>query len=129
MPESEQSSNIRISVNADEILERLTDLNLFEDAISAYRAAMCLAISLDLPVDTTIQTPRNKWDTAAVFRNPTTNVEDVLLLMGVPRAEIVARGRFLAEAGLRYLQEKISANSDLLSILIPGVTKSVDDED
>lgn len=121
MAEGDELQNIRISVEADETLDKILENKFFDDAISAFRAAMCIAISLDLPPDTLTPTPRNKWDTAAVFRSPAANVEDLLLLMGVPRGEVVTRGRQLAEAGLRYINEKMTANVDLWSIFVPGI--------
>ena len=129
MVESDELQNIRISVDADETLDKLIENEFFEDAISAYRAAICIAISLDLSPDTNTSTPRNKWDTAAVFRSPNANVEDILLLMGIPRGEVVTRGRQLAEAGLRYIEAKMTANVDLWSILIPSALSEGPKED
>ena len=120
MPDSDEPLNIRISVESDETVELLKERGYFDDAISAFRAAVCVAISLDLPVDASVPTPRNKWDTASVFRNTEANLEDVLLLMGVPREEVVNVGRLKGEAGLRYLRGKLTANVDILPILVPG---------
>ena len=59
----------------------------------------------------------NKWDTAAVFQSEGKNVELLMLLMGYAPEEIVSQGRLLAEAGLKYLDEKRLANVDILSII------------
>lgn len=128
MAENDELQNVRISIKADETLDKLVQKKYFDDAISAFRAAIFVAIALDLDPDTETPTPKNKWDTASVFRNPNANVEDLLLLMGVARGEVISRGRQLAESGLRYIDEKMTSNVDLWSIFIPGVISDSDNE-
>ena len=109
--------NIEISDRANEVCDLLKKLGYFADAIEAYRTAICLAISLKLEVDPSIKMDNNKWDTAAVFQTEGKNVESLMLLMGYAPEEIVSKGRLLAEAGLKYLDEKRLANVDILSII------------
>jgi len=109
--------NITISDRANEVCDLLIKLGYFVDAIEAYRTAICLAISLNLEVDPSIKMNNNKWDTPAVFQSEGKNVEDLMLLMGYQSDEIVTKGKLLAEAGLKYLDEKRLANVDILSII------------
>ena len=109
--------NIVISDRANEVCDLLKKLGYFTDSIEAYRTAICLAIALNLEIDPSIKMDNNKWDTAAVFQSEGKNVEDLMLLMGYLPEEIVSKGRLLAEAGLKYLDEKRLANVDILSII------------
>lgn len=118
--ESGSPKNITISDRANEICDILRKEGFFEDAIEAYRTAICIAIELDLEVDSSIRMNNNKWDTAAVFRSEGKNLEAMMLLLGFKPDEIVVKGKLLAEAGLKYLDEKRLANADLLSIILGG---------
>jgi hypothetical protein len=118
MSEASELKNITISERANEICELLKEDGYFHTAQQAYRAAIFLAISKELPIDASVKMTLNKWDTAAVFRSNEQNVESAMLLHGFKSDEIVSKGKLLAEAGLRFLGEKITANADILSILI-----------
>ena len=115
--ETSAPKNITVSDRANEVCDVLRKLGYFSDGIEAYRTALCLAISLNLEVDTTLKMPNNKWDTAAVFRSEGKNIESLMLLLGYKSEEIVTQGKLLAEAGLKYLDEKRLANLDILSII------------
>jgi hypothetical protein len=110
--------NITISDRANEVCDALRKLGYFSDSIEVYRAALCLAISLNLEVDSTVRMNNNKWDTAAVFRTEGKNLETMMLLLGFTPEEVVPKGKLLAEAGLKYLDEKRLANVDLLEVLV-----------
>ena len=110
--------NITISDRANEVCDVLRKLGYFSDSIEVYRSALCLAISLNLEVDPTVRMTNNKWDTAAVFRSEGKNLETMMLLLGYTAEEIVPKGKLLAEAGLKYLDEKRLANIDLLEVLV-----------
>lgn len=116
--ESGSPKNITISDRGNEVCDVLRKEGYFADAIEAYRTAICLAISLNLEVDQSIKMNNNKWDTAAVFRSEGKNIESLMLLVGYKQEEIVKQGKLLAEAGLKYLDERRLANADLLSIIL-----------
>jgi hypothetical protein len=118
--ESGIPKNITISDRANEICDILRKGGFFEDAIEAYRTAICIAIQLNLEIDSTVRMNNNKWDTAAVFRSEKKHLESMMLLLGFKPDEIVVKGKLLAEAGLKYLDEKRLANADLLSIILGG---------
>jgi hypothetical protein len=116
--ESGSPKNITISDRANEICDILRKEGFFDDSIEAYRTAICIAIQLDLELDSTVRMNNNKWDTAAVFRTEGKNLESMMMLLGYSPDEIVIKGKLLAEAGLKYLDEKRIANADLLSIIL-----------
>lgn len=116
--ETSEPKNITISQRGNEICEELKDAGYFNTAVEAYRAAICLAISRDLPLEQEVKGTLNKWDTASVFRNSESNIESLMLLRGYPKDEVVLKGKLLAEAGLRFIEERRLANADVLSILI-----------
>ena len=41
-----------------------------------------------------------------------------MLLMGYSSDEIVSKGKMLAEAGLRYIEEKRLSQADLIEVLV-----------
>ena len=116
----EQSSpkNITISKRADEICQILKDDGYFATYIDAYKVAVVVALAQKLEVDRNIKFELNKWDTASVFFDREKNLEAIMLLNGCDRKEIVTEGKYLAEAGLRFLEEKRISNVDLLPIII-----------
>jgi hypothetical protein len=113
-----ENVQITISERADEICETLVSLKYFDDKKDAYISAACLAMALDLDLDPTTKTPLNKWHAAAVFNSPGTNLSSIMMLMGYKQDEIVSKGKLLAEAGLRYIDEKRLAQSDLIDVLL-----------
>ena len=80
--------------------------------------AVVVALANKIEVDRNIKFEINKWDTAAVFFDREKNLESILLLNGYDRKDLVTEGKFLAEAGLKFLEEKRNSNIDLLPILI-----------
>ena len=118
MSETSSPKNIRISTQANEICEALAAQGLFSSALEAYRAAVSVALAMGLEPLTDIRLDINKWDTGSVFRDPDSSVEALLTLMGISGDSIVAQGMQLAEAGLRYLNEKRISNVDLVPILV-----------
>jgi hypothetical protein len=114
--ESTAPKNITISKRADEICQTLKDEGLVDDAKSAYKLAIAVALNRSLKVDKTIQFDfGNKWDTPAVFFDRDSNLEPLLLLHKIKPEELVIEGKYLAEAGLRYIEEKRLANMDLIA--------------
>jgi hypothetical protein len=118
MMESSELKNVTISQRGNEICEALKEDGYFNSAVDAYRTAICIAIAKDLSVDESLKGTLNKWDTASVFRDPDSNIEALMILKGFSRDQVVAKGKLLAETGLRFIEEKRIANVDLLSILI-----------
>ena len=113
-----ETVQITISDRGDEICETLRNLNFFDDKKDAYVYAICLAIALDLPLDPTISTPHNRWHAASVFHSSGKDLASVMTLMGYKEDEIVGKGKMLAEAGLRYIEEKRLSQSDLVDVLL-----------
>jgi hypothetical protein len=114
--ESTAPKNITISKRADEICQTLKDEGLVDDAKSAYKLAIAVALNRSLKVDKTIQFDfGNKWDTPAVFFDRDSNLEPLLLLHKIKPEDLVIEGKYLAEAGLRYIEEKRLANVDLIA--------------
>ena len=113
-----ETVQITISDRGDEICETLRNLNFFDDKKDAYVYAICLAIALDLPLDPTISTPHNRWHAASVFHSSGKDLSSVMTLMGYKEDEIVGKGKMLAEAGLRYIEEKRLSQSDLVDVLL-----------
>ena len=114
--ESTAPKNITISKRADEICQTLKDEGLVDDAKSAYKLAISVALNRSLKVDKTIQFDfGNKWDTPAVFFDRDSNLEPLLLLHKIKPEDLVIEGKYLAEAGLRYIEEKRLANVDLIA--------------
>jgi hypothetical protein len=114
------SENVQITISdrGDEICQTLKDLKFFDDKKDAYVAAICLALALDLPLDSSITTPHNRWHAASVFNSSGKDLSAIMLLMGYSSDEIVSKGKMLAEAGLRYIDEKRLAQSDLIDVLL-----------
>ena len=116
--ETGSPKNITISDRGNEVCDVLRKEGYFADAIEVYRTAICLAISLKLEVDQSIKMNNNKWDTAAVFKSEGKNIESLMLLLGYKQEDIVKQGKLLAEAGLKFLDERRIANADLLSYIL-----------
>jgi hypothetical protein len=114
--ESTAPKNITISKRADEICQSLKEAGLVDDAKSAYKLAIAVALNHSLKVDRTVQFDfGNKWDTSAVFFDRDSNLEPFLLLHKISPDELVTEGKYLAEAGLRYIEEKRIGNMDLIA--------------
>jgi hypothetical protein len=113
-----ETVQITISDRGDEICETLRGLNFFDDKKDAYVYAICLAMALDLPLDPTISTPHNRWHAASVFHSSGKDLASVMTLMGYGDEEIVGKGKLLAEAGLRYIDEKRLSQADLVDVLL-----------
>lgn len=105
--------NIRVSLEANEILEMLVKEKYFDSAISAYRASIAVAIANNLDTSPDVKLSDNKWDTAAVFSDKSTNVEALINLMFPDEAEPIVLGISLAEQGLRWIEDKRKRNEDL----------------
>jgi hypothetical protein len=114
--ESSAPKNITISKRADEICQSLRDVGLVDDAKSAYKIAVAVALHHGLKVDRNVQFDHgNKWDTSAVFFDRDSNLEPLLLLHNISPEELVTEGKYLAEAGLRFIEEKRLSNMDLIA--------------
>jgi hypothetical protein len=115
-----ENENVQITISdrGDEICETLKNLNYFDDKKDAYVAAICLAMALDLPLDSTITTPHNRWHAASVFHSSGKELASVMALMGYAEDEIVTKGKMLAEAGLRYIDEKRLSQADMVDVLL-----------
>jgi len=115
-----ENENVQITISdrGDEICETLKNLNYFDDKKDAYVAAICLAMALDLPLDPTITTPHNRWHAASVFHSSGKELASVMALMGYAEDEIVTKGKMLAEAGLRYIDEKRLSQADMVDVLL-----------
>ena len=110
--------NITVSDLANEVCSLLINKGIVAEAIEAYRLAICLAISLNLPTDPAPKMTNNKWDTAAVFQSRGKDLESLMQLMDYQEESVVNTGKLLAEAGLLYLKTKIESGSDVFSILV-----------
>ena len=113
-----ETVQITISDRGYEICETLKNLNFFEDRKDAYIAAICLAMALDLPLDPTISTQLNQWHAASIFHQTGKDLASVMYLMGYQEDEIVSKGKLLAEAGLRYMEEKRLSQADLVDVIL-----------
>ena len=115
-----ENENVQITISdrGDEICQTLKDLRFFDDKKDAYIAAICLALALDLPLDSSITTPHNRWHAASVFNSAGKDLSALMLLMGYSSDEIVSKGKMLAEAGLRYIEEKRLSQADLIEVLV-----------
>jgi hypothetical protein len=115
-----ENENVQITISdrADEICETMVNLKFFEDKKDVYVAAICLAIALDLELDPTIKMPLNRWHTASVFHGVGRSLSSLMILLGFREDEIVSKGKLLAEAGLRYIEEKRLSQSDLVDVLL-----------
>lgn len=118
MNDSSSPKNIKISTLGNEICESLEAMGLFPSALEAYRAAISVALAMNLEPDIDVKFDMNKWDTASVFRDADRDMEALLLLMGIEKDKCITTGMQLAESGLRYLNDKRIANVDLVSILV-----------
>ena len=117
--EISQVKNITISKRAEEICQSLMSEGFVNSAIEAYKMGVAIALDKKLEVDREVKFDHgNKWDTAAVFYDRESNLEPLLLLHGVDKTNLVLEGKYLAEAGLRFLDEKRLRNEDILSYLI-----------
>jgi hypothetical protein len=117
--EISQVKNITISKRAEEICQSLMSEGFVNSAIEAYKMAVVIALDKKLVVDRDVKFDHgNKWDTASVFFDRDSNLEPILLLHGIDQTNLVVEGKYLAEAGLRYLEEKRLSNEDVLSYLI-----------
>ena len=111
-------AQITISTRGNEICETLKKLNYFDDKKDVYVAAICLAMALDLPLDPSITTPDNGWHAASVFHSTGRDLSAVMRLMGYEEEGIMVKGKMLAEAGLRYIEEKRISQADLIDVLL-----------
>jgi hypothetical protein len=114
------SENVQVTISdrGDEICDTLKKLNFFDDKKDAYVSAICLAIALDLPLDPSVLTTQNRWHAASVFHSANRDLSALMDLMGYSEDEIVSKGKLLAEAGLRYIEEKRLAQIDLVDVLL-----------
>ena len=118
MTGSSAPKNITVSDLANQACALLIEKGVVAEAIEAYRLAMCLAISLNLPTDPAPKMTNNKWDTAAVFQSRGQDLDSLMQLMDYQEDSVVTTGKLLAEAGLLYLKTKIESGSDVFSILV-----------
>jgi hypothetical protein len=100
------------------LTDKLTDLGYFINKKDVYRAAICIAINNNLEFDTNVIFSNNIADTNAVFFENNANISELMLLFGYKQDEIFYYGRMLAEAGLKFLNQKILNHSDILDILV-----------
>ncbi len=105
--------NIKVSIEANEIMADLENEGYFENSIAAYRMAIAVAIVEKLSVEPEIKTTENKWDTASVFNDKSTNIENMITLLKPEVDQPVLQGIQLAEHGLRWLEGKRKRNEDL----------------
>ena len=75
-------------------------------------------MALDLPLDSTITTPDNGWHATSVFHSTGRDLSAVMRLMGYEEEGIMVKGKMLAEAGLRYIEEKRLSQADLVDVLL-----------
>jgi len=115
--------NIRISTQGNEICDALVGMQYYSSSLEAYRAALGVALALQLEPVPDLKLEMNKWDTGSVFRDPETNLMSLLALFDIGGSGAVTTGIQLAESGLRYLNEKRIANVDLLPILVGRATE------
>lgn len=108
--------NIRISDLAEEACKDLVKEGYFDDHIDAYRAAIFVAMAQDLDHSQPFQLKNNKWDSSAVFRD---GVDSAVAFYFPEDRGVVELGMKLAEAGLKFLQERRLAQEDLWKYLIP----------
>ena len=114
---SNAPKNVKVSVAANEILAALESEGYFESGITAYRTAIAVAIANELDCSQEIKTTENKWDTAAVFNDKSTNMEDLITLLFPEVEEPITFGMSLAEHGLRWIEDKRLRNENLWSTL------------
>lgn len=114
------SDNVQITISdrADEICETMVSLRYFDDKKDVYISGVCLALALNLELDPTVITPNNRWHTSSVFYESGSDLSSLMILMGYKEDEIVTKGKLLAEAGLRYIDEKRLAQADLVEVLL-----------
>ena len=93
-------------------------LNISGDDLAIEFAAICLAMALDLPLDPSITTPDNGWHAASVFHSTGRDLSAVMRLMGYEEEGMMVKGKMLAEAGLRYIEEKRISQADLIDVLL-----------
>ena len=117
----EFKKNTEISDTANIVCEKLKSLNYFIDKKDVYRTAICVAISNNLPLDNEVIFSNNIADTNAVFFENDASVADLMVLFGYESDEIFYYGRLLAEAGLRFLDQKLKSHSDILDILVNNI--------
>jgi hypothetical protein len=105
------AANVSISEEAFHITDELASLGYFEKPIEAYRVAVSVALANNLQVDRTTKINfSERWQTASFFKNG--EMESLLKLFNIsgnPQIE----GQYLAEAGLKFLKEKIDKGLDL----------------
>ena len=109
--------NIKVSVEANEILASLESEGYFESGIAAYRTAISVAIANELDCSNEIKTTENKWDTAAVFNDKSANMEALITLLFPEVEEPITFGVGLAEHGLRWIEDKRLRNENLWELL------------
>jgi DNA-binding transcriptional regulator YhcF (GntR family) len=110
--------NINVTQRAYEILEKTELVEIYRTKQKIYQTAIAVAISKNLPkFEGNEKLEHNIADTAALFNNSEFKLEYLLKLFGYTDENYVLEGMKLAEAGLRYLDEKIALGSDLFKIL------------
>lgn len=110
--------NITVSDLANEVCSSLIEKGVVNEAIEAYRLAICLAISLNLPTDAGPKMTNNKWDTAAVFQSRGKDLVSLMQLLEYEEETVVTSGKLLAEAGLLYLKTKLDSGHDAFTVLV-----------
>ena len=110
--------NITVSDLANEVCSSLIENGVVNEAIEAYRLAICLAISLNLPTDAGPKMTNNKWDTAAVFQTRGKDLDSLMQLLDYEEETVVTSGKLLAEAGLLYLKTKLDSGHDVFTVLV-----------
>lgn len=109
--------NIRISIRADEISSQLVEDGFFSTQIDCYRTAIAVALAKGLDHTASVKLELNKWDTAAVFRDPKSNTASLVdLFLGDD--DQVSNGISLAEQGLEYLENQRLAGHDIWKVLL-----------
>ena len=109
--------NIRISVRADEISAQLVEEGFFSTQIDCYRTAVAIALAKGLDHNATVKLEQNKWDTAAVFRDPKSNTASLIEIF-LGDDDQVSKGISLAEQGLEYLEKQRLAGHDIWKVLL-----------
>jgi hypothetical protein len=107
------SANVTISEEAFMITDELVNLGYFEKPIEAYRMAVSVALANNLTVDKTLKINfSSRWQSASFLKNG--DMESLLKLFNIKGNPLI-EAEYLAEAGLRFLNEKVKSGLDLSS--------------
>jgi hypothetical protein len=116
---SNAPANINVTQRAYEILERQELVEIYKTKQKIYQTAIAVALARNLPMFEGVEKlEHNLSDTSALFNNSEFKMESLLKLFGYTDDNYVVNGMKLAEAGLRFLDEKLTLGADLLKILI-----------